>query len=121
MSRTLAFLVGTLAALSLVAPAQGAEGAPKLLAPTVRTLEPAGDARCATTTYRSSVTGLLDVRLRGRGDWDLIVRGADGRRVASSRSFGGNEVVQGWVRGGSQLVAEGCRRAGAGSTARVTL
>ena len=40
---------------------------------------------------------------------------------ASSRGFGGSEVVQGWVRGGRSLVAEACRRAGAGSRARVTL
>ena len=113
--------LGVVAALSLVAPAQAADLVPKLLAPSVRTLEPAGGAHCAATTYRSAVTGMLDVRLRGSGDWDLVVRDAAGRRVASSRSFGGSEVVQGWVRGGRQLVAEACRRAGARARARVTL
>ena len=49
------------------------------------------------------------------------MRDVAGNRVASSRSFGGSEVVQGWVRGGRRLVAEACRRAGAGSRARVTL
>lgn len=121
MSRTLTFVLGALAAVSLVAPAQAAGVVPKLLSPTVRTLDPAGDARCARTTYRSAVTGLLDVRLRGRGDWDLVVRDSDGRRVASSRGFGAGEVVQGWVRGGRTLVAEACRRPGAGARARITL
>ena len=121
MSRTMTHVLGVVAALSLAAPAQAADLVPTLLAPSVRTLEPAGDAHCASTTYRSAVTGMLDVRLRGSGDWDLIVRDVAGNRVASSRSFGGSEVVQGWVRGGRRLVAEACRRAGAGSRARVTL
>ena len=121
MSRTMTFMLGVAAALSLVAPAQGADLVPKLLAPSVRTLAPADGARCAATTYRAAVTGMVDVRLRGSGDWDLVVRDTAGNRVASSRGFGGSEVVQGWVRGGRRLVAEACRRAGAGSRARITL
>ncbi|MEA2143118.1 MAG: carboxypeptidase [Solirubrobacteraceae bacterium] len=121
MSRTTTLLLGLAATLSLVAPAQAADLVPRLLAPSVRTLEPAGGARCAATTYRSAVTGMVDVRLRGGGDWDLVVRDTGGNRVASSRGFGGSEVVQGWVRGGRSLVAEACRRSGAGSRARVTL
>jgi hypothetical protein len=114
-------MLGVVAALSLVAPAQAADLVPRLLAPSVRTLEPTGGERCAATTYRSAVTGMVDVRLRGSGDWDLVVRDVAGHRVASSRSFGGSEVVQGWVRGERSLVAEACRRSGAGSRARVTL
>ena len=95
MSRTMTLMLAIAAAVSIVAPAQAADLVPRLLAPSVRTLEPADGARCATTTYRSAVTGMLDVRLRGSGDWDLAVRDADRRRVASSRGFGGNEVVQG--------------------------
>ena len=121
MARPLTFLLGVLASLSLAAPAAAADLVPRLLAPSVRTLEPPGGARCATTTFRTSVTGLLDVRLRGSGDWDLVVRDADRRRVAASRGFGGRELVQGWVRGGRLLVVEACRRAGAGPRARVTL
>ena len=121
MSRTMTWLLGVAATLSVAAPAQAADLVPRLLAPSVRTLDPSGDARCAATTYRSSVTGMVDVRLRGSGDWDLVVRDSDGNRVASSRGFGGSEVVQGWVRGGRSLVAEACRRSGAGSRARVTL
>ena len=114
-------MLGVAAALSLAAPAHGRRPRAKLLAPSVRTLAPAAGAHCAATAYRSAVTGMLDVRLRGSGDWDLVVRDARGKRVASSRGFGGNEVVQGWVRGGRRLVVEACRRAGAGSQARVTL
>ncbi len=121
MSRTMTLMLGLAAALSLVAPAQAADLVPRLLAPSVRTLAPADGARCAATTYRSGVTGMVDVRLRGSGDWDLAVRDTGGQRVASSRGFGGSEVVQGWVRGGRSLVVEACRRAGAGAQARVTL
>lgn len=121
MSRTMILVLAVAAAWSLAAPAQAADLAPQLLAPSVRTLEPSDGARCAQTTYRSSVTGLVDVRLRGSGDWDLFVRDANRNRLASSRGFGGNEVVQGWMRGGRRLVAEACRRSGAGSRARVTL
>ena len=121
MSRMVKILWAVAATLTFAAPAQAADLAPRLLAPTLRTLEPAGGQRCAATTYRSSVTGMIDVRLRGSGDWDLVVRDADGHRIASSRGFGGSEVVQGWVRGGRSLIAEGCRRAGAGPRARVTL
>ena len=115
-------MLGAFAALSL-APAAQADGLelPKLLAPSVRTLAPADGARCATTTFRSSVTGMLDARLQGSGDWDLVLRDTNGNRVAASRGFGGREVVQGWMRGGRTIVAEGCRRAGAGATARLTL
>lgn len=122
MSRTMVFMLGVFAALSL-APAAHAEGLalPKLLAPSVRTLAPADGARCATTSFRPSVTGMLDARLSGSGDWDLVLRDTRGNRVAASRGFGGREVVQGWMRGGRTIVAEGCRRAGAGATARLTL
>ena len=124
MTRTVILMLGACAALSLVPAAQAAGPAPaptKLLPASVRTLAPADGARCATTTFRSPVTGMLDARLRGRGDWDLVVRDADGNRVAASRGFGGSEVVQGWMRGGRTIVAVGCRRAGAGATARITL
>ncbi|HEX6389130.1 MAG TPA: M14 family zinc carboxypeptidase, partial [Solirubrobacteraceae bacterium] len=121
MSRTMTLVLGLAALLSLAAPAQAADLVPKLLAPSVRTLAPADGARCAATTYRSPLTGMVDVRLRGSGDWDLVVRDTAGHRVASSRGFGGSEVVQGWVRGGRSLVAEACRRSGAGSQARITL
>ena len=121
MARTVTSLLAVVAALALAAPAAAADLVPRLLAPSVRTLDPADGARCATTTYRTATTGMLDVRLRGSGDWDLVVRDAQRNRVATSRSFGGREIVQGWVRGGRQLVVEACRRAGAGSRARVTL
>ncbi|HEV2775866.1 MAG TPA: M14 family zinc carboxypeptidase [Solirubrobacteraceae bacterium] len=121
MRRTVTLALGVLAALWTAAPARAADVVPRLLAPSVRTLDPVDGARCATTTYRTAVTGLLDVRLRGSGDWDLVVRDAGRRRVAGSRSFGGSELVQGWVRGGRSLVVEACRRAGAGASARVTL
>ena len=117
---TLVLAVAALLALAAPAAAAPADLVPRLLAPSVRTLEPAGGARCAATTYRAPVTGMVDLRLRGRGDWDLVVRDVDGHRVDSSRGLGASELVQGWVRGGHSLVAEACRRAGAGPSARLT-
>ena len=121
MSRKMSLALAVAAVLAPAAPAQGADPVAKLLAPSVRTLAPGGGAPCAATTYRAPVTGMLDVRLRGGGDWDLVVRDTDGNRVASSRGLGGSEVVQGWLRGGRSVVAEACRRAGAGAQARITL
>ncbi|MDP2712206.1 MAG: M14 family zinc carboxypeptidase [Solirubrobacteraceae bacterium] len=94
---------------------------PTLLAPSERTLAPDAGKRCATTTYRTTATGMLDVRLRGSGDWDLALRDATGQQIAASRGFGGREVVQGWIRGGTRIVAEACRRSGRAASARVTL
>ena len=124
MSRTMILvLAAAAAALALAAPAQAdaADVVAKLLAPSVRTLAPTGGSHCAATTYKAPVTGTLDARLRGRGDWDLVVRDTNANRVASSRGLGGSEVVQGWLRGGRSVIVEACRRAGAGSQAKVTL
>ncbi len=121
MSRKIALLLAVGLMLMLAPPGQAAALAPKLLDPSVRSLTPDASTRCASTTYRSPVTGMLDVRLRGAGDWDLVLRDARGNRVAASRGFGGGEVVQGWVRAGRRLTAEGCRSAGAGRSASLTL
>ena len=62
--------------------------------------------------------GHADVRLRGSGDWELVVRDAD--RIAGELArFGGSELVQGWCAASAPLV-EGVAD-GAGSSARVTL
>ncbi|MDX6718510.1 MAG: carboxypeptidase [Solirubrobacteraceae bacterium] len=75
---------------------------------------------CDSTSYRAPLTGYLDVRLRGSGDWDLRLRDAAGTTLAASRGFGGREVAQAWVRGGQRITARGCRGRGAGSSARTT-
>src|SRR5688500_10180264 len=52
---------------------------------------------------RAPVRGLVSVRLRSRGDWDLGVFGAGRRLVGGSASFRGNELASGFVRRGERL------------------
>jgi murein tripeptide amidase MpaA len=68
---------------------------------------------------RAPARGLVSVRLRSRGDWDLGVFGARGRRVAGSASFGGNELASGFVRRGERLTIQACRFRGDAQSARV--
>jgi hypothetical protein len=96
-----------------------APGAPTVLPAVTKTLR-AGGASCPSATYRAPMSGYLDVRLSGRGDWDLVLRDAGRRRLASSQGFGGREVAQAWVAAGQRVVARGCRDASAGRSARVT-
>jgi hypothetical protein len=71
-------------------------------------------------TYRAPMSGYLNVRLKGNGDWDLLLRdAATGRRVGGSQGFGGNELVQTWIDAGQRVTAQACRRNGAAPTASV--
>jgi hypothetical protein len=117
MARMTLLTLGTVAALILAAPA----GAATTTLPAVaKTLAASKRGACTATTYRAPLTGFLDVRLSGRGDWDLALRDAAGTTLAASHAFGGREVAQAWVRGGQRITARGCRRAGAGRSARTT-
>src|SRR5919108_5905973 len=49
---------------------------------------------------KAPARGLVSVRLRSRGDWDLGVFGKRGRQVAGSAGFGGNELASGFVHRG---------------------
>src|SRR5918997_859163 len=68
---------------------------------------------------RAPARGLVSVRLRSAGDWDVAVFGARGRLVAGSASFGGNELASGFVRRGERLVVQACRFRGQARSARV--
>ena len=70
---------------------------------------------------RAPVRGLVSVRLRSRGDWDLGVFGAGRRRVGGSASFGGNELASGFVRRGERLTIQACRFRGDAPSARVAI
>jgi zinc carboxypeptidase len=111
---------GMLAALVCAGPA-GASHVPASLPALVRTLTAQGQTACTTTSYRAPLPGFLDARLRGSGDWDLELRDAAGQTLAGSHGFGGSEVAQVWVRGGQRVTVRGCRRHGAGRSARTTL
>ncbi len=117
MARIKLLTLGTVAAVMLAAPA----GAATTTLPAVaKTLTAQKQGSCASATYRAPLTGFLDVRLSGRGDWDLDVRNAAGTTLAASHAFGGREVAQAWVRGGQRITARACRGDGAGRSARTT-
>src|SRR4051794_10263790 len=117
MQRSLALACLFIAAV----PAAAQAARPAALATLTRTLVAPAAARhdCATTTARRGVTrsryiapmsGFVTARLgSARGDWDLIARDAAGRRtLATSQSFGSNEVVQTWARAGQRIDFVAC-------------
>src|SRR4051794_14434241 len=118
MLRHAVLLTASAAALAVPAAAQAV---PASLPPVERALSAAA-GRCDTTTYQAPMAGFLNVRLAGRsGDWDLALRdAASNLPLRTSRSFGPDELIQGFVASGQKLVAQGCRRAGASSDAQVS-
>jgi hypothetical protein len=70
---------------------------------------------------KARARGLVSVRLRSGGDWDLGVFGRHGRMVAGSASFGGNELASGFVRRGERLVVQACRFRGDSTSANVSI
>ncbi|MEA2168155.1 MAG: hypothetical protein QOF76_1455 [Solirubrobacteraceae bacterium] len=81
---------------------------------------PATGAGLASTSYTAPMSGYLTVRLTGAGDWDLLMRNADGVGEHASQGFGGSEVIQTWIAAGEKITLEGCRYAGASRTAKVS-
>ena len=64
----------------------------------------------------SKDTGLISVRTRGTGDWDLAVFDAEtGRYLAGSASPDASELAQGFVAAGQEVIVQACRRDGAGT------
>jgi hypothetical protein len=119
MPRLTLLTLGMVAGLTFATPA-GAAVNLKSLPAIVKTVTSRQQGACTTTSYRPPVTGFLDTRLHGSGDWDLVVRDSAGTELAGSHGFGGNEVAQTWVRGGSPITALACRGHGASATARTT-
>jgi hypothetical protein len=70
---------------------------------------------------KAPARGLMSVRLRSAGDWDLGVFGRHRRLVAGSASFAGNELASGFVHRGERLVVQACRFRGNAPTARVSI
>ena len=75
----------------------------------------------ALVRTKAPARGLVSVRLRSRGDWDLGVFGKRGRLVAGSASFGGNELASGFVRRGERLTVQACRFRGNARRANVSI
>ena len=126
-SRRLLPLAGALLALLLPGSASAATALPTVTRTltaaqtTAASCEAAASAGrgLASTSYTAPMSGYLNVRLAGSGDWDLLTRNGAGRAMRASQSFGGSELVQTWIAAGEKVVAEGCRHAGAGTTAAV--
>ncbi|MEA2123934.1 MAG: hypothetical protein QOI80_716, partial [Solirubrobacteraceae bacterium] len=78
---------------------------------------PAAGRGLASATYTAPMSGYLNIRLTGAGDWDLLMRNGAGRAEHASQGFGGSELVQTWIAAGEKVIAEGCRRAGAARSA----
>jgi hypothetical protein len=92
--------------------------APSVLPPVKRTLT-ASKGSCATTTYRTPMSGFVTVRDDGttKGDWDLAVTDARSRsKLASSKGFRANEVAQTFVGAAQKLTVRGCHVSGGDTT-----
>ena len=75
-----------------------------------------------TTEVTADKTGLVRARLSGRGDWDVGVFDAKtGRSVAGSAAFAANELAEGFVTKGQQLVVQSCRYDGDAASAKTTV
>ncbi len=75
-----------------------------------------------TTKVTADKTGLVRARLSGRGDWDVGVFDAKtGRSVAGSAAFAANELAEGFVTKGQQLVVQSCRYDGDAASAKTTV
>ncbi|HTN26024.1 MAG TPA: M14 family zinc carboxypeptidase [Solirubrobacteraceae bacterium] len=117
--------------LILVAPAAAAGAATTTLADRTITADGALVAVCHARLLASAPgvsvrrvtaaqTGLLRATIAARGDWDLAVFDARSRRlVAAGAAPAGPELAEGFVAKGEQLVLQACRRAGAGTQARL--
>jgi hypothetical protein len=134
MRRSLILIVMSLA----VAPAAQAEPNFSKLPTVVRSLTArAAVARdCSATTgaaarrgvsvsrYVAPMAGYVTARLRAAStsDWDLVARDhASRRELASSQSFGSDELVQTWTGAGQRIDFIACRRHGASRTARLSI
>src|SRR5204863_6452111 len=82
MPRLTLLTLGTVAGLLLATPA-GAAVSPKALPAIAKTLTASKRGACTSTAYRAPLAGFLDVRLRGGGDWDLVVRDVAGRALGA--------------------------------------
>jgi hypothetical protein len=82
-----------------------------------------GSSAVDASTLTTPALGLIQARLTGAsGDWDLAIFDArTGDTVAGSASSGPDELAQGFVSEGQELVVQACRRSGDGSSADLTV
>ena len=77
-----------------------------------------GTGGVAAERFTAARSGIVTAELDGAGgDWDLALFSAEGRRDAGAASFGASERASAFLREGETLVAQACRRSGAGASA----
>ena len=64
---------------------------------------------------------IVSARLRARATGTLPSSAPEGRLVAGSSAFAGNELAQGFVRRGERLTVQACRFRGSAASARVSV
>ena len=75
-----------------------------------------------TRTFTASVSGIMQARLTGGGDWDLAVFDSrTGAVVAGSAEAATNELAEGFVTRGQGLIVQGCRYRGAATSAKLSM
>jgi hypothetical protein len=129
------FALAAVTTALLMVPACIAEAAPLSLPTVKRTLSAAGTSKAscfsgvragkgvASTTYRAPMSGFVDIRSAGSGDWDLAIYDSNRRTraIQASNGFGSREVVQTWTTAGQLLVVQACHRSGSGSSLPVAI
>ncbi len=75
-----------------------------------------------TRSVDATVTGVVQARLTGEGDWDLAVfDGRTGDVVAGSAGYATNELAEGFVTTGQNLIIQGCRFRGSAASATLAV
>jgi len=70
-------------------------------------------SHAASRSFTASVTGIVQARLKGGGDWDLAVFDTTTKKVvAASAGSRTAELAEGFVTKGQQLTVQGCRYRG---------
>ena len=74
-----------------------------------------------TERFRADRAGVVTVSLDGgSGDWDLAIFRTDGRLDTAAATSGSDEKALAYLKAGQTLVAQACRRDGAGTGARLS-
>ncbi|MGH8868572.1 MAG: M14 family metallopeptidase [Actinomycetes bacterium] len=127
--RALALLTVTGTAVAVLVTTPAAEAGPETVLTAERSVDRACHAKAApeaagvdSTTVTAPVTGLVQARLDGAGDWDVAVYDTSGgEAVAGSAGSHSNELAEGFVHEGQELLVQGCRVSGAADSTNLEL
>ena len=116
-------LLGTLAALSVAAPAQAATqnlSATRAVDRDCTSRAFPKRAGLTSTRFVAPADGTLRARLAGRGDWDLAAFDSARNLVAGSSAFRSNELVEVHLRKGAVIRLQACRVGGKSRSVKLT-